>query len=124
VEQLAQRATFKVRIARLPQGVDARLQISGESRVIELAAGQAHTRHRFSIAHELGHFHLGHRHGENALAEKQANIFAGALLAPGQWLTRDLPKFSTAAALASRYDVSREVIFYAAKDARLLSRLK
>jgi Zn-dependent peptidase ImmA (M78 family) len=92
-------------------------------RVIELARGQSRTRQRFSIAHELGHHLLHHCHGENDLAEKEANIFAGALLAPGSWLARDVASGLTSTSLAKKYEVSREVIFIAAKDARLLGRL-
>jgi hypothetical protein len=124
VERIATRLGFQLRAKRLPVGVDALLRVEPESRVIEVALGQAQTRQRFSIAHELGHHLLGHRHGESEIAELQANIFAGALLAPGPWLARDLPVYPTADSLARRYAVSREVIFIAAKDARLLQRLK
>ena len=124
VEEIARRLGFDVRIVDLPGGVDARLRISGASRVIELAAGQAQVRHRFSIAHELGHASLGHRHGETEVAEQEANAFASALLVPQSWLKRDIRMFTTVAALADRYEVSRDVIFIAAQRARLLDRLK
>jgi Zn-dependent peptidase ImmA (M78 family) len=114
---------FEVRTVDLPRGVDARLRISGASRVIELAAGQARVRHRFSVAHELGHSSLGHRHGETDGAEQEANAFASALLVPQSWLKRDLGSFPTVAALAERYDVSRDVVLIAAERARLLDRL-
>jgi Zn-dependent peptidase ImmA (M78 family) len=96
----------------------------GDQRVIQLATGQARVRQRFSLAHEIGHHLLGHRHGESELAERQANIFAGALLVPPTWLRRDVTSGMTAEALATRYDVSREVIFIALKDARLLKKLR
>lgn len=108
----------------LPRGVDARLRVSGASRVIELASGQARVRHRFSTAHELGHTSLGHRHGETDVAEQEANAFAGALLVPQSWLRRDIDTFTTVTALAERYEVSRDVIFIAVQRARLLDRLR
>jgi Zn-dependent peptidase ImmA (M78 family) len=124
VDALARRLGFQIRFERLAGGVDGRLRVLGDAKVIEVALGQAPSRQRFTIAHELGHFLLGHGYEETKVAERQANIFAGALLAPGAWLARDLGGFPSAAALASRYEVSREVIFIAAKDARLLGRLK
>jgi hypothetical protein len=124
VDRLAARLGIAVRIVELPHGVDARLRVRDELRFIELAAGQARIRHRFSLAHELGHHLLGHRHGESELAERQANIFAGALLVPPTWLRRDVASGLTAEALAARYEVSREVIFIALKDGRLLNKLR
>jgi hypothetical protein len=124
VEEMARTFRFEVRMEHLPPGVDARLRVSGNSRVIELASGQARVRHRFSIAHELGHASLGHRHGETEVAEQEADAFAGALLVPRAWLKRDVGTFSTVSGLARRYDVSRDVVFVAAEGARLLERLK
>jgi hypothetical protein len=124
VEDIARCLGFEVRIVDLPRGVDARLRLSGASRVIELASDQARVRHRFSIAHELGHATLGHRHGETEVAEQEANAFAGALLVPRAWLKRDVARFSTVPALAGRYNVSREVIFIAAQGAGLLEGLR
>jgi len=124
VDRLAAKLGLLVRIVELPRGVDARLRVRDEERVIELAAGQARVRHRFSLAHELGHHLLGHRHGESKLAERQANIFAGALLVPPTWLRRDVAGGMTAEALAARYQVSREVLFIALKDGRLLKKLR
>jgi Zn-dependent peptidase ImmA (M78 family) len=123
-ERLAERLRIQVIVTDLPAGVDALLRIDGDSRMIELASGQARVRHRFSIAHELGHFSLGHRHGESDVAEQEANTFAGALLVPRAWLKRDIERFATVDELARRFDVSREVLFIALKDARLLDRLR
>jgi hypothetical protein len=124
VDRLAAKLGILVRIVDLPRGVDARLRARDDQRVIELAAGQARVRHRFSLAHELGHHLLGHRHGESELAERQANIFAGGLLVPPTWLRRDVASGMAAEALAARYDVSREVLFIALKEGRLLKKLR
>jgi hypothetical protein len=123
VDQLAAKLGFTIGLVQLAPGVDARMRVIDGRHIIELATGQAQVRQRFSIAHEIGHHLLGHRHGESDLAERQAHIFAGALLVPPTWLRRDLADGATADSLARRYDVSREVIFIAAKDARLLKRL-
>ena len=124
VDRLASKLGLLVRIVDLPRGVDARLRVRGDERIIELATGQARVRQRFSLAHELGHHLLGHRHGESDVAERQANIFAGALLVPPAWLRRDVASGMTAEELSTRYDVSREVMFIAVQDARLLKKLR
>ena len=124
VDGIAGRLGFGVLIVDLPRGVDARLRVSGANRVIEVASGQARVRHRFSIAHELGHASLGHRHGETEVVEQEANAFAGALLVPQSWLKRDIDTFTTVSALADRYEVSCDVIFIAAQRARFLDRLR
>lgn len=123
VEEIAARLGFKLEIRDLPDGVDARLVSSDSAKVIQLARGQATVRHRFSIAHELGHHFLGHSHGERKAAESEANAFAGELLVPRAWLARDLKQGFSIAQLVERYRVSREVVFIAARDGHLLGRL-
>lgn len=124
VDRLAQRLQIEVIVASLPAGVDARLLIQGGFKVLELASGQARVRHRFSVAHELGHLCLGHLHGESDVAEAEANIFAGALLVPRAWLKDRVEQFSSVVELTRVFDVSRVVLFIALKEARLLERLK
>jgi Zn-dependent peptidase ImmA (M78 family) len=106
---------------RLPRGLVACLRFHDERKLIEVAARQPLVRQRFSIAHELGHFCLGHSHQDDSrVAEQEANIFAGGLLVPRAWLKRDIKTIATVVTLAERYEVSREVMFIALKDARLL----
>lgn len=124
VEAITERMGFQIRVCLLPPGVNGRLVIEGSNKIIEVAAGQARVRLRFTIAHELGHHLLGHRHGESKTAERQADVFAGALLAPGSWLRRDLRTLRTLDALADHYQVSREVITIAASGAGLLNELR
>jgi hypothetical protein len=127
VEQLARRLGFVIETCRLPDGVDGRLRIIDGARIIELAAGQPLVRHRFSLAHELGHDRLGHYcYGthDTPLAERQANIFAGALLVPATWVRQDITKYRTISAFMERYQVSREVMFISLQGARLLNRVR
>ncbi len=124
IEEIARKLGFEIAVCDLPPGVDARMRTTPTAKIIELARGQAHVRHRFSIAHEIGHSLLGHRHGEGRVGESEANIFAGSVLTPRAWLARDVKQMPSAAALAQRYQVSREVIFIAAREARLLGRLR
>jgi hypothetical protein len=120
VERIASSLGFCVREVPLPPRVDARLRIEGSERVIEVAEGQHEHRHRFSIAHELGHFLLDHRNQASHVAETEANKFAGALLAPGRWLAPDFRKGLKIETLVARYAVSRDVIFIALKTARVI----
>ena len=120
VEQIASSLGFEMREVVLPRGVDARLRTDGTERVIELAAGQNAHRHRFSIAHELGHFILRHQEQVSKVAEGEANRFAGALLAPGRWVAPDFRKGLKMEALVARYDVSSQVLFIALKNAKVI----
>ncbi len=52
-----------------------------EKAIIRYNDSQSFYRQKFTIAHEIGHILLGHRHG-SVLAEHMANHFAGYLLAP------------------------------------------
>jgi hypothetical protein len=95
---------------------------------------------RFSIAHEIGHFLL-HPHGDifsihedelrheyaqdpHKELEDEADYFASVLLVPPAWLKQDVAEGMAPDALVERYDVSREVVFIALKDHRLLNRVK
>lgn len=124
VEDIARKLGFGLEIRELPPGVDARLVSVSPAKVIHLARGQAAVRHRFSMAHELGHHFLGHSHGDGKAAEAEANAFAGELLIPRAWLARDLKQGLSIAEVVERYQVSREVVFIAAKSGRLLGRLR
>ena len=124
VEEVAKHNGFEISVRDLPPGVDARLRTTDDGLIIEVAAGQARVRHRFSVAHELGHATLQHRHGEGEVFEQEANLFANALLVPREWLRRDVKEgLRKLDQLAVRYHVSRDVIFIAAQRARLLDRV-
>lgn len=70
---------------------------------------------RFSIAHELGHWILGSRHGDGPEAETEADAFAGELLVPGPQLLAALRTTRRTADLAKLFQVSYSVIEIAAK---------
>ncbi|MGQ0824952.1 MAG: ImmA/IrrE family metallo-endopeptidase [Actinomycetota bacterium] len=84
VEEIALAFGFVIDRVSPRRGVDAILRRSGAKVVIELSAGQPRVRQRFSLAHELGHYCLGHAHDDGDVAEAEANHFAGALLVPGR----------------------------------------
>jgi Zn-dependent peptidase ImmA (M78 family) len=95
---------------------------------------------RFSIAHELGHFLL-HESLETFSEfedpespeysadprkelENEANYFASVLLVPPEWLRTDVKQGASVEELVERYDVSRDVMFIALREHRLVEKLK
>jgi len=79
-------------------------------------------RRRFTIAHEIGHYLLGHGgHDEtNVHAEKEANQFAGELLMPLAIIKVDYKKDNDLDKLAEKYIVSKEALCWHLMDCRLL----
>jgi len=78
-------------------------------------------RQRFSVAHELGHFLLGHDIGIDDLVEegfsktdpkeREANAFASALLMPTVWIKKSVAQNGLdIEKLARIYDVSKQSI--------------
>lgn len=65
-------------VARLPAGTQAVLA----GRTIYLSTSQGAVRARFSVAHEVAHSVLGTGHGDDPLAEDEADACAAALLVP------------------------------------------
>jgi len=85
-------------------------------------------RTRFSIAHELGHFLLGHDSEEDndqlvRYADREADIFAGELLVPLKLLKEALNSKAPVDRIVSLFNVSKEVIFIQLKEHRLLNKI-
>ncbi|RJQ32230.1 MAG: ImmA/IrrE family metallo-endopeptidase [Actinobacteria bacterium] len=108
------------------------IQISGEN-MSAIGYNQSQHRHRqrFTVAHELGHFLLGHTSKERPLDleskvpdEVEANQFAAELLMPLALLKSDInggqkqPKM-----LAKKYDVSEEAIWWRLLECRLIEKI-
>lgn len=106
---------------------------------IHVNASDSPAGQRFSIGHELGHYVLhpdgfvfsAHEDPESELyaedpdreLEREADYFSSVLLVPPQWLRKDVDAGLLPDQLADRYEVSREVIFIALKQHRLLNRV-
>ena len=90
--------------------------------VIGVNKKHSKVRQRFTIAHELGHFLLGHDIGKNEdilddnsekpiHTEREANIFASELLMPHDLLVNEVKKEKIdLKRLASIFDVSEQAI--------------
>ena len=89
-------------------------------------------RQRFSIAHELGHFLLGHDH-EHIIddtfdkptdKEQEANKFASEILMPSEMLKRDISKDEyDISSLANRYKVSEQAMSIRLLKSGLISKV-
>lgn len=87
-------------------------------------------RQRFTIAHELGHYILGHdtskilddKFDKDSDKEKEANKFASELLMPIEILKRDLSsKKWNIPSLAKRYEVSEQAMTIRLMEANLIN---
>lgn len=105
---------FEVRVKQLAEGLSGRLV----GNVIEVSAGEAVVRQRFTVAHELGHHAFGTTHGlsrdsAQRVIEQEADAFAGELLVPGPMLREQ--RTSDAAELRRAFRVSRPALKIAAE---------
>ena len=128
VVQIAESLGFEVCDYDFPESTSAVLVIDGDTRAIGVNKSSAPVRKRFSIAHELGHFLLGHGDFADSRQtfedgsynysdpqnrqESEANEFAAELLMPEAFLKRDLEEAPLdVPALAKRYEVSEQAMW-------------
>jgi Zn-dependent peptidase ImmA (M78 family) len=110
VDLVAKRLGLKVIYADLGENVSGLLISKGDSTVIAVQESDAQNRQRFTIAHEIGHFHLRHQFepGEHVHVDRghlitprnsrssigvdskeiEANQFAACLLMPSEIVLR------------------------------------
>jgi hypothetical protein len=122
LEAIAYYVNARVRYRRL-DGCEARIIGTDDEAIITVNANSAHRRRRFSIAHELGHWHhhrgkclacrVDEYHPRDALSpERSADTYAADLLMP-YYLFRPLARqqgkltFKAVAALADTFDASK-----------------
>ena len=128
VEEIAEK--YQIKISRAPHKNFSGMLIRKAGRaLIGINNSEAEVRQRFTIAHELGHFFLhpnqdafvDYRDNKNGIMrtprEKQANMFAAALLMPRKLLRKDFRAIAKNGfsdddlhALARRYNVSEDAI--------------
>lgn len=146
-------SSYKIQIGKAPSEDFSGLLLRrpGVS-LIGVNSDEASVRQRFTIAHELGHFllhagekafidyrkedsgvsHVEYRDNKkeqtNHLKERQANIFAAAILMPRALITKDLktlPKGlypdQKTEILAEKYEVSKEAMRIRLSDLLLLN---
>ncbi|RJP28010.1 MAG: ImmA/IrrE family metallo-endopeptidase [Candidatus Omnitrophota bacterium] len=113
-----------------PDKVSAILLKDNNMLVIGVNKNHPPNRQRFSIAHEIGHYLLGHYkeifvdtaeisegrfeaadEEHNKVQEQEANYFAGELLMPSDMLKKDFLKLKNVEEIAKLYQVSKEALW-------------
>jgi Zn-dependent peptidase ImmA (M78 family) len=134
-------AKHQIRLSRAPHRSFSGMLIRKDGyALIGINSGEAPVRQRFTIAHELGHFFLhpqkdafvdyrdNSRDVMRTPREQQANMFAAALLMPGELLQKDVRPFASVGlsedrlyALARRYMVSEDAMRFRLMNLNILS---
>ncbi len=118
-----------------PNTVSGVTFIEGDVKSIGVNSSHAPTRQRFSAAHEIGHYLLGHDSYDEKkvyiddrpsflnphnLQEMEANEFAAELLMPESFLRQDVAQYGLdASSLARRYLVSEQAMWIQLMDHQL-----
>lgn len=100
----------------------------GKEATIGFNANKHPHRKRFTVAHEIGHFLMGHTRGNIEFdlespnpGEIEANQFAAELLIPISMLKSDIKSGrNNVKGLSSRYNVSEQAMMYKLMEAKLL----
>ena len=104
---------------RFPYSISGTIIKDEDLHAIGVNTNHPKVRQRFTIAHELGHYILGHdvnkilddEFDKNSDKEREANQFAGELLIPYHMLEEDLKKQTwNISGLSQRYQVSEQAI--------------
>lgn len=128
VEKLVAHLKLELLPYEFPDKVSAVLMKVDNITVIGVNKKDTPKRRRFSIAHEIGHFILGHHidfiidyeevaesrydtEHSNKIQEQEANHFASELLMPSQMLTKDFHQIRDAKAVAEKYGVSEQALW-------------
>jgi len=104
---------------KFPDSVSGTIIKDEELHAIGVNANHPKVRQRFTIAHELGHYIMGHDENsilddsfdKNTDKEREANKFASELLMPYNFLKSDIEKDRhDIPSLAKRYEVSEQAM--------------
>lgn len=131
IDAIARRCGVLVRYRRFPDSLSGLVFAHGEGAVIGINEGHPAPRRRFSLAHELGHFLLGHHEegtgyearvhidtaegtppGFDWRAERAANDFAADVLMPRPLVSKAYAKTPDPRQLAARFEVSELAMGY------------
>jgi Zn-dependent peptidase ImmA (M78 family) len=129
VEAIARSLGLTVTFVRRGTGFDG--QLLRERMVIEVNASKLETRQRFTIAHEIGHYQLGHSPvvcvtDDRSIAdptrinERQANAFGSELLMPEPWIRDHWRQLTNIQSMAGGFMVSDQAMYYRLEDLNLL----
>lgn len=127
VERIAEFLEFTVIPFDFPESTSGITFIEGDVKTIGVNSLHAPVRQRFSVAHEIGHYLMGHDNYDYGATyiedrptfldpqnrqEVEANEFAAQLLMPPKMLKQDAAQIGLdASALAKRYQVSEQAMW-------------
>lgn len=113
-----------------PEKISAILLKENDMLVVGVNKAHCSNRQRFSIAHEIGHYLLGHYRDifidsseasegkfdafdseHNKTQEQEANHFAGELLMPSYMLEKDFSRLKNIEEIATLYRVSKDALW-------------
>lgn len=99
-------------------------EVDAEYATIAFNENHPWCRRRFTIAHEIGHFLLGHtcnnRQDDGSHAEREANMFAGELLVPTEFIKKDYKNIPNIQELSKLYRVSGQTLTIKLMDTKLI----
>lgn len=122
-----------VNYSHFPESVSGTFIKDEDFQVIGINDKMANTRKRYTIAHELGHYFLGHDHqrsihenfDEPTDKEREANKFAAELLMPIDFLKKDVEKIGiTVPDLSKKYEVSDQAMSIRLLETKLIDKIK
>jgi len=134
VERVAELFSLKiVYYSKFPDSVSGAIIQEEGLNAIGVNSNHPKVRQRFTIAHELGHYIMGHddtriiddTFDKPTNKEQEANKFAAELLMPRNMLKRDIEeKEYDIPMLAKRYEVSEQAISVRLLETALINNIK
>lgn len=136
LDRIAQALGFNIIPYDFPDSTAGITYIDTGVKAIGINKNHPSVRRRFSLAHEIGHYLLGHEAYDDGgthvdeerpsyldpqvRQEQEANAFAAELLMPSDWLRRDAARFGLdGKVLATRYNVSEQAMWIQLLDLQL-----
>lgn len=126
---------FNIKIVKypnFPDNVSGTIVKRDDKTYIGVNERHAVVRQRFTIAHELGHYFLGHDENEmidysfdkDSHKEREANKFASELLMPMKLLSEDIENLNNISELAKKYQVSEQSMSIRLLETKLINKIK
>ncbi len=120
-----------LQVNKVSRGMGFRGRLLRERMVVEVEQSTHPHMQRFTIAHEVGHWVLGHNsvvsvfndrstYDPRRINDRQANVFASELLMPEVWVRAHWAKLRNSQEMAKLFCVSPEAMFYRLEDLNLL----
>jgi len=140
VFDIADEAGLSIEYRKMPQGnTDVSGFFDSKTRTIYVNVDNSIARRTYTVAHELGHYFLGHQPDEYGLyrrnnsysgtkeeKEKEADCFAANLLMPEGMVRKELKEYpflkSSIQLLADRFGVSSSAMTYRLINLRIIKR--